>query len=356
MTQQFPTEDPKDPRNPWEAWEESSPGGDFDASKPYGGEVFHQGGDVDEHFSSPQPPDEEAETGFPWQSGAPNQRTTSSKPLPWEVNSNNSSATSGPSYQNQSPPRNPVPPPSGPAKNVPQPKKLTSDIWQNIPLWGYVGAATALILSLGVVWTANNIPKDAGVAPPSAVAGNSPAGAGGGASGSSPPVRPMRSRVAPGSSSKEGATPGYVPQEKSTVSTPPSENSPDSPSLAGSAESTYMSPIAADSTEAEGGPKNPFSPAYPEAKPAEPPKPAPAPPPAKPQPLPPPPKAPPAVLSLEGVATDGNTKLAIVRVGDQPSTAEAQVGAKIEGWTVTSISDQTVTLSKGKQRQVLRLP
>jgi hypothetical protein len=117
-----------------------------------------------------------------------------------------------------------------------------------------------------------------------------------------------------------------------------------------------MSPLASNSATgtAAGGPQNPFSPAYPEAPKAKPvvaPKPVP-----KPQPLPPPPKALPAVLSLEGVATDGKTKFAIVRVGDQPLTAEVQVGANVEGWTVAIITDETVTLTKGKQRQVLKLP
>jgi hypothetical protein len=126
-------------------------------------------------------------------------------------------------------------------------------------------------------------------------------------------------------------------------------NSPDSiSSTKTSSESSAASSAAAG---AKGGPQNPFSPAYP----AEKPKPTLAPPPVKPLPLPPPPKVLPAVLSLEGVATDGKSKLAIIRVGDQPLTTEAQVGATIEGWTVTAISNETVTLSKGKQRQVLRL-
>lgn len=354
MTQQFPTEDPKQPLNPWD---------DFDASKIYEGEqVFYLGGGANEQPPNPQAPDtaQEVETGFPWQSGASNQRTTSSQPLPWEVKD----TSSGQPYQTQPPPppQIPVNPPRpGTSKNLLQPKKLTSDLWHNIPLWGYVTAATAFVLGIGVVWTANSLPKDAtGDGPPSAIVQkNSTVGAGGGTSSSSMPVRPMRSRVTPGSSSNEASKPGYVPEATPARPAAPTDSpSSTETSAESSSESTYMSPLATSSTEAgaEGGPKNPFSPAYPAPKPAEKPKPTLAPPPAKPQPLPPPPKVLPAVLSLEGIATDGKTKLAIVRVGDQPLTAEAQVGATIEGWTVTAISDQTVTLSKGKQRQVLRLP
>jgi hypothetical protein len=361
MTQPFSTEDPKQPLNPWD---------EFEASETHEGEVFYLGGQADEQPPSPHPPHQEGEASFPWQSGAPNQRTTSSKPLPWEVK-DTSSTSARQSYQNQPPPQIPVNPPRpSTAKNLLQPKKLTSDVWQNIPLWGYVTVATALIMGIGVVWTANNLPKDStGNGQPSAIVEkNSAAGAGGGTSSSSMPVRPMRSRVAPGSSSDQASKPGYVPAAtpaRPTAPASPNErtNSSDSTSPTGTSadssnESTYLSPQAASSAEAgaEGGPQNPFSPAYPAPKPAEKPKPTLAPPPVKPQPLPPPPKVLPAVLSLEGVATEGKTKLAIVRVGDQPLTAEAQVGATIEGWTVTAISDQTVTLSKGKQRQVLRLP
>jgi hypothetical protein len=355
MTQPFPTEDPKQPLNPWD---------DFDASKIYEGEeVFYLGSGANEQPPNPQDIDQELETGFPWQSGASNQRTTSSQPLPWEVKD----TSSGQSYQKQPPPQIPVSPPRpSTSKNLLQPKKVTSDIWQNIPLWGYVTAATAFILGIGVLWTANSLPKDStGEGQQSALVGkNSAVGAGGATSNSAMPVRPMRSRVAPGSSSNEASKPGYVPEATPARPTDPSSknepvNSSDSTSSTDtSAESSYLSPLAASSAEAgaEGGPKNPFSPAYPAPKPAEKPKPTLAPPPVKPQPLPPPPKVLPAVLSLEGIATDGKTKLAIVRVGDQPLTAEAQVGATIEGWTVAAISDQTVTLSKGKQRQVLRLP
>jgi hypothetical protein len=356
MTQPFSTEDSKQPLNPWD---------DFDESKIYGGgEVIHLGGEADEQLPSPQTPAPEGEAGFPWQSGDSNQRTTSSKPLPWEVKDTSSEH----SYANQPPPQIPVNPPRpNTSKNLLQPKKLTADLWQNIPLWGYVAAATAFVLGIGVVWTANSFPKDStSDGPQSAISGkNSAVGAGGGTSSSAMPVRPMRSRVAPGSSSNEASKPGYVPAAAPSPVAPslPNErvNSSDSTSSTetnaeSSGKPTYLSPQAASSAEAGavGGPQNPFSPAYPAAKPEE--KPKPTPPPVKPQSLPPPPKVIPAVLSLEGVATDGKTKLAIVRVGDQPLTAEAQVGARIEGWTVTAISDQTVTLSKGKQRQVLRLP
>ena len=357
MTQLFPTGDPKLPLPPWE---EPSLGVNFDVSKTDEEEVFYLGGETDEQPPSSQPPDREVEAGFPWQSGVSNQKTTSSKPLPWEVKD----TSSGQSYQNQPSPQTPVSPPRPIiSKNLLQPKKLTSDIWQHIPLWGYVTAATVFVLGIGVMWTANSLPKDSkGEVQQSAI------GAERETSSSSIPVRPMRSRVVPGSSSNEASKPGYIPEATPTRPTAPSSpnervNSSDSTSSTetsseSSSESTYQSPLAARSAEfgAEGGPQNPFSPAYPVAKPAEKPKPTLAPPPIKPLPLPPPPKALPALLSLEGVATDGKTKLAIVRVGDQPLTAEAQVGATIEGWTVIAISEETVTLRKGKQRQVLRLP
>jgi hypothetical protein len=222
-------------------------------------------------------------------------------------------------------------------------------------------------LGIGVVWTANSLPKTStGEGQQSAIAGKNSA-AGTGASSSSMPVRPMRSRVAPGSSSNGVSKPGYMPEATPARPTAPFPNerlnSADSTSSTetsseSSSESTSLPPRAASSAEAgaKGGPQNPFSPAYPAPKPAEQPKPTLALPPLKPLPLPPPPKVLPALLSLVGVATDGKTKLAIVRVGDQPLTAEAQVGARIEGWTVTAISDETLTLRKGKQRQVLRLP
>ncbi|MGA7954650.1 MAG: hypothetical protein WCA07_14140 [Gloeobacterales cyanobacterium] len=368
MTQPFPTEDPKLPLAPWE---ESSLGDDFDVSKTHGAEVFYLGDEADEQPPHPQPPDQEVEAGFPWQSSSlSNQRTTSSKPLPWEVK-DISSISSGQSYQTQ--PRPQVPPVSpsrpSPPKNLLQPKKFTSDIWQNVPISGYVTAAAVLVLGMGVVWTANGLSKDSTVNVPQSaiVAKNSTVGADGGTSSASIPVRPLRSRVVPGSSSNEASKPGYMPEATPARPMAPllngSVNSSDSTSSGetsseSSTESMYLSPLAASSAEAgaEGGPQNPFAPAYPAPKPAEEPKPTLTPPPVRPLPLPPPPKVLPAVLSLEGVATDGKTKLAIVRVGDQPLTAEVQVGTTIEGWTVTAIKDQTVTLRKYKQQQVLRLP
>ncbi len=409
MTKLFPTEDPKLPLAPWEEssldadfgvpktheeevfylgnaadeqppslqlpdrgveagfpfapWEESSSSADFDESKTHEEEVFYLGGEADEQPPSLQPPDREVEAGFPWQSGGSNQRTTSSKPLPWEIKDTSSEQ----SYQKQPSPQIPFSPPRpSTSKNLLQPKKLTSDIWQNIPLWGYVTAATVFVLGIGVVWTANSLPKaSTGEGQQSAIEGKNSAG-GTGASSSSMPVRPMRSRVAPGSASNEASKPGYMPAATPARTTAPSFpnerlNSADSTSSTetsseSSSATTSLPPASSAAAGAEGGPQNPFSPAYPAPKPAEQPKPTLAPPPIKPLPLPPPPKVLPALLSLVGVATDGKTKLAIVRVGDQPLTAEAQVGAKIEGWTVTAISDETLTLRKGKQRQVLRLP
>jgi len=409
MTKLFPTEDPKLPLAPWEEssldvdfdvpktheeeifylgsaadeqppslqppgrggeagfplapWEESSLSADFDESKTHEEEVFYLEGETDEQPPSLQPPGREGEAGFPWQSSGSNQKTTSSKPLPWEIKDTSSEQ----SYQKQPSPQIPFSPPRpSTSKNLLQPKKFTSDIWQNIPLWGYVTAATVFVLGIGVVWTANSLPKaSTGEGQQSAIAGKNSA-AGTGASSSSIPVRPMRSRVAPGSASNDASKPGYMPEAtpaRPTASSFPNErlNSADSTSSTetsseSSSASASLPPASSAKAEAEGGPQNPFSPAYPAPKPAEQPKPTLALPPLKPLPLPPPPKVLPALLSLVGVATDGKTKLAIVRVGDQPLTAEAQVGAKIEGWTVTAISDETLTLRKGKQRQVLRLP
>jgi len=350
MTQLFPTEDPKLPLAPWE---ESSLGAIFNVSKTHREEVFSLGGEADEQPPSPQPPDQEVEPGFPWQSGASNQRTTSSKPLPWEVKD----TSSGQSYQKQPPSQIPVSPPRpSPSKNLLQPKKSTSDIWQNILPWGYVIAATVFVLGIGVVWTVNRLSKDStGDVQPSAIVGKDRAG--GGTSSSSIPVRPMRSRVVSGSSSNQASGPGYMPKTtpaRPTVPSLPKERVNSSDSTSSTKTSSESSAVSSAAAGVEGGPQNPFSPAYPVAKPAEKPKPALAPP-VKPLPLPPPPKVPAAVLSLEGVATDGKTKLAIVRVGDQPLTVEAQVGAIIDGWTVTAISNETVTLSKGKQQQVLKL-
>ena len=351
MTQLFPTEDPKLPLAPWE---ESSLDADFDVSKTHGEEVFSLGGEADEQPPSPQPPEQEVEAGFPWQSSAPNQRTTSSKPLPWEVKDTSSKQ----SYQNQPPPQTPVSPPRpSPSKNLLPPKKWTSYLWQNIPPWGYVIAATAFVLGIGVVWTANRLSKDStGDVPQSAIVGRNRAG--GGTSRSSMPVRPMRSRVIPSSSSNKASEPGYMPEAtpgRATAPSFPKERMNSSDSISSTKTSSESSAASSAAAGAEGGPQNPFSPAYPAAKPEEKPKPTLAPPPVKPLPLPPPPKVLPAVLSLEEVATDGKTKLAIVRVGDRPLTEEVQVGTTIEGWTVIAISNETVTLSKGKQRQVLRL-
>ncbi len=372
MSQPFPTEDPKRPRAPWE---EPFIGDDADASISYGEDVFMSGeiaeGETEQPSSSPQLPS--ADDAFPWQAGAgaANSRTTSSAPLPWEDRDTPAPSTyrdiaDQSAYRSPTVPQTPSPP--GPSKNLLQPKKLTSDIWQNVPSWGYVTAAAVVVLGVGVLWTANSIPKNLD-AQPSALAGknNTTATSTPPATSNSPiPVRPMRSRVSPGAPSGDSSKPGpgYVPEaapadSPSTASpnnqkgtTAPETTSPQSPS------ESYMSPLASSSETgtAAGGPQNPFSPAYPKApkpKPVVAPKPVAAP---KPQPLPPPPKVLPAVLSLEGVATDGKTKFAIVRVGDQPLTAEVQVGAAIEGWTVAIITDETVTLTKGKQRQVLKLP
>ncbi len=368
MSQLFPTED--DPKRPPAPWEASPFDDDFDAAYAEeissGARETEETRETEEQPFSPQPPNEEGEVGFPWQSGSPNQRTASSAPLPWE-----NQDSSRQSYRTQATPQNPVrpasPPRPNPPKNSLQPKKLTSDLWQNIniPPWVLAAAATVAVLGIGVMWTANSLPKDptTGAEPNIAAGKNSPVGAGGGPSSTSVPVRPLRSRVSPGSSPKGAAQPGYVPEATPSRPTDPSsENKNVNPSdstlsaetsAESSEKSPYLSSLEASSTATGEGPIDPFSPAYPAPKPPPEPKPAVVP---KPQPLPPPPKVPPPVLSLEGVAVEGKTKLAIVRVGDQPLTAEAQVGATIEGWTVIAISDEAVTLTKGKQRQVLRLP
>jgi hypothetical protein len=324
----------------------------FDVSKTHEEEVTYLGIEADKQPASPQPTDREVEASFPWQSGVSNQKTTSSKPLPWEVKDTSSS---GQSYQKQPPHQPPVSPPRPIiSKNLLQPKKSTSEIWQNIPPWGFVIAATVFLLGIGVMWTANSLSKESeGEVHQSAIRAEKET------SNSSIPVRPMRSRVVPGSSSKEASEPGYMPEvspARPTAPSFPNERVNSSHSTSSTKTSSESSTASSKAAGAEGGPQNPFSPTYPEAKPAEKPKLTLPPPPMKPLPLPPPPKALPAVLSLEAVATDGKTKLAIVRVGDQPLTAEAQVGANIEGWTVIAISEETVTLRKGKQQQVLRLP
>jgi hypothetical protein len=360
MNQPFPTED--DPKQPRAPWEKSPFGDDFDASKAYAEDDVYASEETKEADDAPiQPPKQDGEATFPWQSGSPNQKTTSSARLPWEMPD-----SPGQSYRTQTPPKTPINPPRPVApKNVIQSKKLTSDLWQNIniPPWVLAAAATAAVLGVGVVWT-TNIPKDSTTEADQniAVGKNTTAGSGGGGSSSSAsiPVRPMRPRVSPGSSSKDAAKPGYVPEATpSNPASPLSGNETTSSAETNAAspnKSPYLSSLEASSSEAgTEGPTDPFSPAYPPPKPPPEPKPTVAPPP-KPQPLPPEPKVIPAVLSLEGVAVEGKTKLAIVRIGDQPLTAEVQVGATIEGWTVTAISDETVTLTKGKQRQVLRLP
>jgi hypothetical protein len=401
MNQPFPTED--DPKRSPAPWEASPFGDNFDAAYGENGEADENGeagkdafSGIEDVFSGMREKEEEiagtraievarateetdeqppipplsnpsGEAAFPWQSGAPNQRTASSAPLPWE----NQDSPGGQSYRTQTTPQVPASPPrSSPPKSAPPPKKLTSDLWQkNIPPWASLAVVAAAVLGIGVVVWTNSLPKDptTGGPPNIGVSKNNTAGAGGGTSGTSIPVRPLRPRVSPGSSPKDAAQPGYVPLATPARPTDPSsENKNVNPSdstfsaetsAESSTKSPYLSSLEASSAEAAGeGPTDPFSPAYPAPKPPPEPKPAVVAPPPKPQPLPPPPEVIPPVLSLEGVAVEGKTKLAIVRVGDQPLTAEAQVGATIEGWTVTAISDETVTLTKGKQRQVLRLP